>query len=154
MRFGSTIMDSIEIFNCSQIDTFKAALRFESASQSHSSITNCAVHNGYAWGLNVKASANILIKDNVFWGFRPIGVGVMSSRNITVDGNVLGNVVDRTTVEAGDKFIDKAGGFSICAYFEPDSICRDIRVTNNIAGGVVYAGFVGGIGHACGDYST
>lgn len=30
-RTGTTILDSVEIFNCSQIDTFKAALRFESA---------------------------------------------------------------------------------------------------------------------------
>jgi len=153
-RFGSTVMDSVEIFNCSQIDTFNAALRFESASSSYSEITNSAVHNGYAWGLNVKASSNILIKDNIFWGFRPIGVGVTLSRNITVDGNVLGHVVDRTTIEAGDKFIDKAGGFSICAYFGPDSICSNIVVKNNLAAGVVYAGFVGGMGHACGDYST
>lgn len=27
-RIGTTIMDSVEIFNCSQIDTFKGALRF------------------------------------------------------------------------------------------------------------------------------
>lgn len=27
-------------------------------------------------------------------------------------------------------------------------------MTNNLAGGVVYAGFVGGIGHKCGDYSS
>lgn len=28
MRTGQTIMDGVEIFNCSQIDTFKAAIRF------------------------------------------------------------------------------------------------------------------------------
>jgi len=32
MRFGHTVLDNVEIFNCSQIDTFKAALRFEAAS--------------------------------------------------------------------------------------------------------------------------
>ena len=31
-RFGHTVLDNVEIFNCSQIDTFKAALRFEAAS--------------------------------------------------------------------------------------------------------------------------
>jgi len=60
-RFGHTVMDNVEIFNCSQIDTFKAALRFQGASQMWSSITNSAIHNGYAWGLNVKSSSNILI---------------------------------------------------------------------------------------------
>jgi len=66
-RTGTTVMDSVEIFNCSQIDTFKAAIRFESAAALHSSITNSAIHNGYAWGLNVKASANIHIKNNIFF---------------------------------------------------------------------------------------
>jgi hypothetical protein len=61
MRFGHTILDNVEIFNCSQIDTFKAALRFEAASGKWSSITNSAIHNGYAWGMNVKTSQNIVI---------------------------------------------------------------------------------------------
>lgn len=116
-----------------------------------SSVTNSAIHNGYAWGLMVKTSSNILIQNNIFWGFRPIGVGILSSKNITFDGNIVGHVVDRTTIEAGDKFVDKAGGVSICAYFEPDSVCENIQVTNNLAGGVVYAGFVGAMGHKCGD---
>jgi hypothetical protein len=34
----------------------------------------------------------------------------MSSKNITFDNNVVGAVVDRTTIEAGPKFVDKAGG--------------------------------------------
>lgn len=75
----------------------------------------------------------------------------MSSKNITFDNNIVGHVVDRTTVEAGDQFVDKSGGVSICAYFEPDDTCENIQVTNNLAGGVVYAGFVGAIAHTCGD---
>jgi len=69
---------------------------------------------------------------------------------VTLDGNILGHVVDRTTIEANTKFVDKAGGFSICSYYEPDTMCEKIQVTNNIAAGVVYAGFVGAIGHKCG----
>jgi len=60
-RYGHTIMDNVEIFNCSQIDTFKSALRFEAASKRWSSVTNSAIHNGYAWGLMVKSSQNVLI---------------------------------------------------------------------------------------------
>lgn len=52
-RYGSTIMDSVEIYNCSQLDTHKAALRFESNTELPSSITNSAIHNGYAWGLSI-----------------------------------------------------------------------------------------------------
>lgn len=151
-RQGTTVIDSVEIFNCSQIDTFKAALRFESASSLWSSVTNSAIHNGYAWGLMVKASANIHIEDNVFFRFRPIGVGVMTSKNVTIDGNVVANVVDRTTLE-GKEVMDKAGAFSICAYFGDDPACADIKMRNNLAAGSTYGGFVT-VGHDCGDYSS
>jgi len=151
MRLGHAIFDNVEIYNCSQIDTFKRALRFEAASVAWSQVTNSAIHSGYAWGIVVKTSSNILIQNNIIWGFRPIGVGIMSSKNITFDNNIIGHVVDRTTVEAGDQFVDKSAGVSICAYFEPDDTCENIQVTNNLAGGVVYAGFVGAIAHTCGD---
>jgi len=78
----------------------------------------------------------------------------MSSKNITFDNNVVGAVVDRTTIEAGPKFVDKAGGVSVCAYFEPDTSCANIHVTNNLVGGSVYAGFVGAIAHTCGDTTS
>jgi len=101
-RTGSAIMDSVEIYNCSQVDTFKAAIRFESAVQSHSSITNSAIHNGLGWGINVKGSKNIMLKDNIVFGFRPIGVGIDASHNVTFDNNIVGKVEHRTTLFAGD----------------------------------------------------
>lgn len=151
-RRGTTVIDNVEIFNCSQIDTFKAALRFESAASLHSSVTNSAIHNGYAWGLNIKASANIHLENNVFLNFRPIGVGVQLSRNITLIGNIVGGIVHRTTLETGDMVLDKEAAYSICAYSEPDSACTDITVKNNLAAGSVYSGFVM-IGNECGDTS-
>ena len=78
-------------------------------------------------------------------------MGVQTSNNVTIDGNVLGKVTPRTTFE-GQKILDKEGGFSICAYNFPDP-CSDISVTNNIAGGVAYAGFLAPA-HACGEAST
>ena len=123
-RTGSTIMDSVEIYNCSQMDSFKAALRFESAVQNHSSITNCAIHNGLSWGIYVKGSKNVYMKDNVIFGFRPIGVGIDVSHNVTFDNNVVGKVEHRTTLSAGDKFVDKEGGVSVCAYFGPSSCLK------------------------------
>jgi hypothetical protein len=75
-RYGSTIMDYVEIYNCSQWNTYKAALRFEGASTLSSSITNSAIHNGLGWGMKIETSANINIKDNVFYDFRPIGIAV------------------------------------------------------------------------------
>lgn len=152
MRTGSTIIDNVEIFNCSQIDTLKAAVRFESAASSYSEVTNSAIHNGYSWGLYVASSANILIKGNNFFKFRPIGLAIRASRNVTVDENVVASIVERTTLEADLHSVDKGGAFSICAYWEPDS-CSDIKVRNNLAAGAVYGGFVTP-GHDCGDYDT
>jgi hypothetical protein len=102
MRTGTTIMDNVEIYNCSQIDTFKAALRFQAATTLHSSITNCAIHNGYSWGLNVQASANIHLSDNIWFRFRPIGVGITSSKNITIENSIVSGICDRTTTESLD----------------------------------------------------
>jgi len=43
MRAGSTIFDNVEIFNCSQYDTLKAALRFDGAKLGVSSITRSTI---------------------------------------------------------------------------------------------------------------
>lgn len=103
--------------------------------------------------MNIKASANILIKNNVFFNFRPIGVAVLGSKNITIDDNIVGGIVKRETLEATDQLIDKEGAFSICAYFEPDTACKDIYMRNNIAAGSVYGGFMT-MGHKCDDYTS
>jgi hypothetical protein len=95
------------------MDTFKAALRFEKSVQGYSEITNCAVHNGLGWAVNIKSAANILLKNNNFFNFRPVGVGIEGARNITVDGNVLLHVVER---EVTGDYIDKRGGFLMCTY--------------------------------------
>jgi hypothetical protein len=76
MRYGQLILDNVEIYNCSQIDTYKSAIRFESAETELSSVTNCSLHNGYSWAINVKKSANVYIADNVIYNFRPIGVAI------------------------------------------------------------------------------
>jgi polygalacturonase len=112
-------MDNVEIYNMSQIDTHKAAIRWENNIMGHSSVTNCAIHNGYGWALHVKTSQNVLIQNNTIWSFRPVGVAVQTSNNITIDSNVVGKVVARTTF-AGQKLIDKEAGFTICAYSFPD----------------------------------
>lgn len=54
-------MDFVEIYNCSQMDTYKAALRFEGANNAWSLITNSAIHHGFARGLHVINSSNITL---------------------------------------------------------------------------------------------
>jgi len=97
-RTGSLLVDNIEVENCSQIDTFNAAIRFEGATKKHSSVTSSTFHSGLGWGAAITNSANIFMKDNIWFNFRPIGVAIDFSRNITFDNNVVGKIVPRTTV--------------------------------------------------------
>lgn len=69
-------MDSVEIYNCSQLDTHKAALRFESSTELDSSITNSAIHNGQAWGLNINQAKNVVFKDNIIFEHKQFGIQV------------------------------------------------------------------------------
>jgi hypothetical protein len=53
MRVGRTFMDHVEIFNCSQYDTWKAALRFERAKLGWSRISNSSIYMGLGIGANI-----------------------------------------------------------------------------------------------------
>ena len=44
---------------------------------------------------------------------------------------------------------DKEACVSICAFFGKDSACKDVKVSNSIAGGCIEAGFIAP-GHDCG----
>jgi parallel beta-helix repeat protein len=90
MRTGQLLFDNVEVYNSSQIDTLKAAIRFESAATLHSSVTNCTLHNGLGWGMYMKSSKNIQVSDNIFYNFRPIGVAMQAATNVTFNDNVLG----------------------------------------------------------------
>jgi len=96
MRKGVSIMHNVEIYNSSQIDTFKAAVRFENAvGAKESELVNCSIHNGLAWGIYIKNSANIHLHNNIVYNFRPVGVAFEGVKNITFDGNVVANIVAR-----------------------------------------------------------
>ena len=150
-RVGQMLIDNVEIYNCSQIDTERAALRFEQALSSHQRVTNSAVHNGLGWGARVIDSKNVEMNNNIFFSFRPVVVGIDSTQNMTFDSNFAGGSVERTTFESLDQVVDKAGLVCVCSYGM--SKCSDILVTNNIAAGGIYAGFVVA-GHQCGDYEN
>jgi len=146
-RFGSTILDSVEIYNCSQIDTEKAAIRFEQAAASNSQISNCAIHNGLGWGIKAKKSNNIKILDNVIFNFRPIGVNLQSVMMLEYSRNVLLHVVLRPYFPG----IDMMGGVFTCS--NPVTNCRNIKMTDNIVAGVPWTGYTARA-HECGDYSS
>jgi parallel beta-helix repeat protein len=85
MRYGSLEMDNVELFQLSQADTPKAAIRFEKVPLSSSSVTNCAIHNGWGWGISIEESQNVVIRGNTLFNFRPIGIAVQTSNLITID---------------------------------------------------------------------
>jgi parallel beta-helix repeat protein len=92
VRSGSTVMENVEVYNCSQIDTQKAAIRWEGATQKYSEVTNCTFHNGYSWGVYIKSSTNILFRDNIVFNFRPVGINLSNTKNVTIDHNVIGHI--------------------------------------------------------------
>lgn len=125
MRYGQMILDNVEIFNCSQIDTFNAAIRFENAITLPQSITNCSIHHGFGWGANVINSQNVYMADNVFYRFRPVGVGMDYVTNVTFDNNIIMHIVERTTFTNEDNVVDKRAGLEVCAYYSNEK-CFEI----------------------------
>jgi len=141
MRYGQTIMDSVEIYNCSQMDSYDAALMWENAETLQSSVTNSAIHNGLGWGVRIEASKNIEFSNNVMYDFRPFGLVVDYSSDLTINNNVLIKVVERTTIEANWNYVDRKGGYAICAVYASSAGCKNVTVNDNIAAGVTMAGF-------------
>ena len=149
-RTGMTQMDSVEIYNCSQIDTHYAAIRFENALTMGQRVTNSAIHNGLGWGLAAKQSRNLEITGNIFFNFKQIGVGLDSVQNVVFDSNVLSVVTERTTLEFSSSMsADVQGGIAVCSLTYPRP-CTDVQVSNNLVAGSIYAGFLT-MGQDCGD---
>jgi len=132
-----------------KIDTQKTAVRFEGAASLHSEMTNSALHNGYSWAMSIRSSKNILIKNNVMFNFRPLGIVIGSSHNITLDGNVVGHIVQRSTLEALDMVVDVEGGIISCTMYSEEEKCKDITIENNIVAGAFWVGY-NVYGHECG----
>ena len=61
-RQGTTQLDYVEVAQCSQENTWNAAIRFESTGETGLSyIKNTVVHNSMAWSLLIDSSKNILV---------------------------------------------------------------------------------------------
>lgn len=142
-RIGNMYLDWVELYNLSQIDTEHAAVRWENAAKGMSEVTNCSIHNGYGWGVLVKYSNNVLLKDNRIFNFRPVGVVLSNVKNVTFDRNVVAQIQQRTTFDADKAVMDRECGVCTCTFFEymatPEK-CEDTLVTNNIVAGAFWVG--------------
>jgi len=144
------MLDNIEIRNGSQTDTSKSSIRFEGASGPGSSVSNVSIHNGLSWGISIIESANIFIGDSTMFRHQAFGIQIMTSRNVTIDGNVLAAILPRVTlIDPFTKTIDKGAGMAVCS-FKLGDMCSDIFIKNNIVAGADYAAFVAPA-HDCGD---
>jgi hypothetical protein len=69
-------MDNVEVYNCSQMDTYDAAIGWDAAATLESSVTNSAIHNGLGWAVHIENSKNVVFSNNVMFNFRPFGLVV------------------------------------------------------------------------------
>ena len=90
------ILDNVEIFNCSQANTYKAALRFEQmVMPTGSSVTNSAIHGSLAWALYMTSAKFVTFKGNTIAGAQQFGINLMSVQESTIEDNFIGDVVRR-----------------------------------------------------------
>lgn len=150
IRTGIMVMDNVEIYNCSQLDTYKSSLRWENAQLGHSSITNTSIHGGFAWAIRADSSSNLYFDSNVIFGHSTIGVSLQTVTNVTMSNNVVGNIWMRANNAVGS-WEDIRGGILVCSH-EDSGACKDLHIFNNIVGGAEYVGMTG-YTHDCGDYT-
>ena len=150
-REGSIYMDYVQVYNCSQKNTYRAAIRFEEAAGGPSRISNSAIHNGEDWGLSVLGSSNIEILNNVFVGYNAVGMRLDRTRNVKVNGNFIGDVRGRGLAFI-DMTIDKEACVAYGSYEKNDvgTATLEMEFQDNIAAGCVFAGYIAP-GHACGE---
>jgi hypothetical protein len=85
VRNGQLIMDSVELYNCSQGNTFKSAIRFEGVNTEAHSITNSAIWGNLGWGWSAMYSSHIFMQNNAIIGGYQMGLAVVGSHNVTID---------------------------------------------------------------------
>lgn len=148
-------MDHVEVYNCSQYDTWKAAVRFESASLGYSRVSNSSIHWGHGVALEVKEPENIIFENNNVYRTLKFGLNIATSKNIIIDRNWVVLTIWRNlaALTAGypNTGIDIGGQI-------PSVKCVDVRITNNMVASVEDTG-VDTTGytvfhHRCGDYKT
>jgi hypothetical protein len=146
-------MDSVEIYNCSQFDTYKAAVRFEGAEGAWNSISNSALHHGLGIGLVIHSSANVIFANNDVFDFVRFGIDIEVSQNITIDNNWVHGIFSRH-LSAMD-IADPVGGILGCAHQDRDK-CKAVRITNNVVSTIEFSGVdsfcYSVMGHQCGNY--
>ena len=144
-RKGTIHWDNMAIYNCSQTDTENSALKFDMAIGGQKIITNSAISNGKAYGIDIKSSQQITIKDTTIYNFITYGLWTDGGGHITLENNIMIGITPQIADHHPDlEWPLPCGGFDI-AYAGGGMTLR-----NNTVSGVWHSGFRV-YSHTCGD---
>jgi len=60
-------------------------------------VTNCAIHNGFGWGIYTNSAANLKFEGNTVFNFRAFGVNFNNAKDVIFDNNLVMHIGERTT---------------------------------------------------------
>lgn len=142
---GSTLLDNVEIKNCGQRDTDRAAFRTAYNTLGTQTVINSVIWQGLGWGVNIMSSSNIHFERNIVLGFSPTAFAIRSSDQVTVTGNYIGDVFRRfwNAVDV----LDNVGAYYVCALWGTTK-CNNVNTYNNVIFGASQVGAVAP-GHNC-----
>ena len=105
LYYSESLMKDVEMYNCSQMDTQKAFIRFVNTNVNMSMLTdrarfkhrveNCAFHDGLSWGIYIFNSSRINFDNNIVARSRVYGVVVSESKDVNVTNNWVMFVMTR-----------------------------------------------------------
>ena len=62
-RYGETVLEYVEVRNCSQRNTERAAIRFEDANGAYGRVVGTSIHGSLGFGLSIHKASNVEIRD-------------------------------------------------------------------------------------------
>lgn len=96
-RSGQIHFDYVEVYNCSQRDTYKSAIRFQMAETNPQVINNTAIHGNLGWALSSQFSSHIHVDRTHMIHSFALGLVVFRSNNVTIDNSIVAGVRRRTS---------------------------------------------------------
>ena len=133
-------MDYVQVHNCSQKYTYKAAIKFESAAGGSSRVSNSFIGQGAdGIGIHILNSKNISLINNTVADFAENGIWAQNSKSVVFDGNWVFKVVAVPNEEP--KFIEFDVGKKDTGCFTIYQGVGNALVQNNRAAGCWHHGF-------------
>lgn len=151
IALGSIVLENVEVRNCSQRDTQRAAIRFEDSFGSYSRLRGVSVHSGLGFGIHITNAKNVEIYDSTVVRQRQIGLVMDWTRNVTVDGIFVSDINYRLP-DALDGNNDVEACVAFCSYgnIHTGTKCYETSIINSIASGCPRVGFTAP-GFTCGE---